>query len=220
MRFSLTKEHKEFFYKHLFIEFEEVLSPDQIASLKVSIQHVMAKRDSKIYKEGTPLIGRDLFRDDKDIRKFILSKNFAHVVKDLCSKDSLRMAFDQYLNPKKTGPKFFSKLSSFKEASCLADTYAILIFKLSGKEFTRPEEGPFLPSPHKVGSLLIVHPDKILNFEGLLESSDDELYIITYGSDKLLYRPSNLDPAEPLIKRMGYAYGDLMKEQTHPIVYR
>lgn len=220
MRFSLTKEYKEFFYRNKHIEFEDVLSLEQVASLQAGLHDALSKRDPKIYKKGTPLAGRDLFRSSSEVQKIAFSKKFPQVAYDLTSKTPLRLAFDLHLTPKVIGNHYFGKVADFKQGSCLSEIYCLLFFRLGGSPIATPEGAAFIPSPQKVGNLVIVHPELPIDLETLLQDKDQEFYVIAYGSDRLCYTLNELDPITHLIKRFGYVFGDLMKEDTHPLIFR
>jgi hypothetical protein len=86
MKFALAKEHREFYAHHHFIEFENILSPEEIDSLCRLIKETLKKSATK----------RDLWRQNPEIQKIILKRCFAEIAKELFKQPLIRIAFDQY----------------------------------------------------------------------------------------------------------------------------
>ena len=100
MRFAPAPDHLTFFYKHHFIEFEELFSKEKTRILLDSSIKGMEKRCALSEKDFSKLsfekrfeAGRDLWRDDEQVKKFTLSSHLAEIAAHLTKKRQLRLAF-------------------------------------------------------------------------------------------------------------------------------
>lgn len=214
MRFALAAEHREYFKKNRFIEFDALLSEGEAAMLDKHAEAAAAKRlkaepDKLNRKSPSELYaaGRDLWRDDPAIKKISLNSRFAEIAAALFNKKSLRIAYDQYLR----FPSPFAHPVTLQGISSFQYIASGVIIRLREGS---PQEGPL---PKQVGSGLFLHPEYpfSLNF-----SDASAFFIIVYCGDKTVYAPEKNDPNVHLLKKEGYVFGDLLRSQTHPLIYQ
>lgn len=212
MRFALTSDHRDFFIKNHYIEFEGLFPEDQIALLKKSAQETMASRLKDKSANEFILAGYDLWRNNGVIKKIVLKSAVAKLASDLFQATPLRCAFDQYLCTEQKSAPIFSEPCSLQETSCLSPLAGALILPLQERE----EPLPFFPLPLKRGNGLFVSPTLPIPWQKLLGEPEIGLLMIAYGMEKTFFRADTRDPRAVHLKKMGYAFNDLLKNATHP----
>lgn len=134
MKYALAKEHREFFAKNHYIEFEGLLTIEEITSLQRKIAQLLPKKQ------------RDLWREDVDLQKIVLNRKLAEVASDLFKQSELRIAFDQY--QKESSPLSLQQRSSLHP---LVAALAIPLDELFGTVIyfspTTPEQLSFFSRP-------------------------------------------------------------------------
>lgn len=102
--FQVTKEQVDFYQKNAFIKIKEFLSPEIVAHFNA----VISKKVAELNKVDVPINQRDtygkaflqlcnLWVQDEEIKKLILSKRLAKVAADLMQVDGVRIYHDQAL---------------------------------------------------------------------------------------------------------------------------
>jgi hypothetical protein len=180
MKFALAKEHREFFAKNHYIEFENLLTLEESTLLHRKITELLPKKQ------------HDLWRQDKDLEKIVLSRKLAEVAADLFKQPELRIAFDQY--QKETSPRSLQQRSSLQPL--IAALALPLDEPLSSAIYfspTTPEQLPFFSRP---------------------------LLLIAYCSNKTQYTLVKEDPHTHALKALGYAFGDSINSSTHPLLLK
>jgi hypothetical protein len=202
MRFATSSEHREFFNKHRYIEFSDLLSEEEAATLKTHAQALLLKRAER---KQTP--DRDLWRDDPFIKKTLFHPRFSEIAATLLKKPILRLAYDQYFAaPSSLLPKTAATLQHISAFQSIAGG---LILQLAS--------APHLPAPlpRQPGHGLLFGPDLPLPFAEL-----SECILIAYCNDRTLYILDKHDPHTHFLKKFGYVFGDALKNETHPLLFR
>ncbi len=221
MKFALASEHRDFFAKNAFIEFEELLSQDEVESLRQHIDEVLAKR-LKIKKSDLDrksaqelfLAGRDLWRDDPAIKKQVAAPRLAEIASVLFKKKNLRLGYDQsWRTGPITGPPFLENFA-LQQISCLQTIAGGLILQLS------PSPPPSFPFSHPAGSGIFIKPHFPLPFPSLFQIPRLHLLLIVYCGEKTLYVSEKNDPHTHALKKQGYVFGDLLRNDRHPLLCR
>lgn len=225
MRFATSSQHREFFTKHHYIEFDELIDKKDIESLKKHADLVLAKRlrlSLEALNGKTPqelwMAGRDVWRDDPLIKKTVLRTQLAEIAGSLVHKNALRIAYDQYARsffPSETEP---TKALTLQQMSSFQSVSAGLILQLSSSPSEPPASDYFCPYPKDPGSAVFFTADHPLSFAPLLHMKDASLLIIVYCNEKTVYKLEKNDLHTHALKKEGYAFGDLLTNSTHPIV--
>lgn len=196
MRFALAKEHRDYYAHHHWIEFEEILSKAEVEALQKSIKALLAKRLKKPHTlSALPrelyALGRDLFREDPEIKKITCKRALAETASSLFKHSSLRLAFDQYIE--ETTPL------SLQQMSCLTSLVGAIAIPLENSHgnviyfsATAPLDLPFFSEP---------------------------ALIIAYSEPKTQYSPNEKDVNMHTLKKIGYTFGDLLNNDTHPLFH-
>ncbi len=135
MRFGLEKGHHDFFHRHHHIEFEELLSEEDVKRLYIEKER------------------RDGWRSDPEVKKVVLRSTLAEVASSLCKVSPLRMGFDQMILNEGEEEKFLplNEKSSIQKVACG------LLLDLSEKKGSGTFFSPEFSFPLTYPSLLIVY---------------------------------------------------------------
>lgn len=111
MKFAIASEHRDFFQNHQYIEFANLLNPEQVHRLHEDCKQALVNRlklTSHFSLEKCPPSdlfsqGRDLWRSLPGIKKALFNPAFAELLGELCHQRLLRIGFDQYFPKKADG---------------------------------------------------------------------------------------------------------------------
>jgi len=222
MRFAIVGEHRKVFEQNRSIHFEDLLSKTSLDKLKEGVeQTVFSKTHSPDWDSLTyPQViqeGKDLAFQNEECKKIIHQKSFAELIHQLSNVKSLRYAFDQLIvrNRKHAG----CQLSGFtlKDISQLQGTLFGLLLCIEKNGATEETSSSLLNL--KEGDGLIFQDSVPLNLDLFAERPETYLLIV-YAESKarIIYR----DQASPFqgFKKYGYLSGDLLRDDTHPILIR
>ena len=218
MRFKITGSHREFFQRNGYIELEALLTFEEVCLLSSAADKLLEKRLSNQieFKSAEELyrVGHDLWREDETLRKKILSHTFAEIGAELFKKPSLHIAYDQLF---RTGskPGFPQKLpSTLNEISSIYPLAGALLIHLSGPK--APSE--LIPSRHE--NIMYLSPEMMIPWELFFQLPHQSYLLIAYGIPESIYLLQKKDPHTHSLKKLGYAFGDRVKHDRHPIIYR
>ncbi|HEY2811425.1 MAG TPA: hypothetical protein VGJ00_08570 [Rhabdochlamydiaceae bacterium] len=220
MRFLYSPNQREFFYKNRFIEFEELLSKDQVAQLNKEIDELMAMRlhISLTQVEKMPSLtlfraGHDLWRNAPGIRNATQKLSFAQIASELFGASPLRIAFDQYFCIYPPCDPFFNKAFSLNEISCIKPLAGAILFLLEDLS------QPLPPLPHAAGNVLFISPELHLPWDTLFQAPRLRFLLVAFAPEKSFYRHEPNDYHCPALKKWGYVYNDKLQQSLHPFVY-
>jgi len=205
----LSAQLASFYTKNRYLELEELLTPAECKAFFAMM-------------ETEP--GRDLWRKNPSLKDLLLSRRMAKLALHLAGKATLQLACDQWFSP-----DFFKagKRMKFKELFNIQGIDCVFLIQLQPGSTLKPPKAPSLglfpfPQGHNnsdcQGSALIVNADLLISWPDL--SSSLGLYAVAYSLPPSIYVQNLLDPATHLLKQFGYNYGDLLKNETHPLITR
>lgn len=218
MRFGLTKEHHDFFHHHQFIEFEGVLSPQEVESLEQALEKTLEKRLGKsldhLDQKTLYSVALDGWRDSPVIKKIALRTNIAEVVSNFSKKAPLRIAADLMLFSQQSAGPLFKEPITLREICSVSPTVGGVLLNLSSTESENPltSETP--------GSAIFFSPRLPLNFDYLSDSPHTCQLLLLYTTQDAQYIHNPTDPHTHALKRLDYVFGDQLRSETHPLVYR
>ena len=219
MRLAISPEHRDFFHKNQFIAFEELLPLDQIAALSKQTQEVIAHRlhttPSKLAHRTSLEIfqmGYDLWRDSDTIKKTTHKNILAAIASDLLQILPIRYGFDQYI----TTGKSLLPPCTLQQISALSPLAGALLITL--KDLPAPLS--FFPLPEKAGSGLFISPLLPIPWPELFATPDLHVMMIAYAQDKTSFRPDVPDLHATQLKKLGYAFNDMLSDSLHPLLIR
>jgi len=133
--------------------------------------------------------GRDLERDNPPLISALRPTRLGQLAAGLFDKKRLRIVFTQY------GP-FFEGSPSIEQISSMTDTRGGCILDLES------------------GKATFYHSQFALDFASL----KPPYLLVVFATDKARYRLQDSDPCTHQLKRLGYGVGDLITEETHPLI--
>lgn len=223
MRFAQTADHREYFSKNNYIEFEEVLPVGQVSTLKKNAIETMEKRlhlpFSKFVSrppQEVLLAGHDLWRSSDAIKKIAHKNAFATIASELFQIVPLRMGFDQLFLIEKNNASPFSQTYSLQDTSCLSPLAGALILPLDDL----PTPLSFFPMPIKAGSGLFISPSFPIPWPELFSTPGLNFFMIGFAQGRTYFRPDTRDPHAVTLKKLGYVFNDPLKDSVHPIILR
>ncbi|NGX50849.1 MAG: hypothetical protein K1060chlam2_00700 [Chlamydiae bacterium] len=210
MHFAVAPEHLNFFKRHHYIEFEDLLTEAEVQTLSQALTE----------RVGT---GYDCWRENRVVQKFVLRPQFAEIASNLTKVRPLRIAFDLLLT---SSP--FEKPLPLEELSSIQGVVCGCILQLSSPPLQASQESlvieeemtTLIPLPKKSGSALFFSAEIPLSFDYLATTPPHEQLLIVYAKEKSLYTMQENDPHIHALKSLGYGFGDRLKDTTHPILYR
>jgi len=207
MKFLVLEKEIKYFHENGFIEFDEILSTQELEKLEKEIDNLMLKE-----KNSSPLdsykAGRDLFRKSDFIKKIALNRNFSSIIKTLSKKRKLRLIFDQAIYSKGKNP--FDEMISVDEIYSFQGLICAILLKIDGNSSASSN---YLPK--KKNNSMFYKSSSPINFEGIY-SEPQKFFLLAYGDAKTIYKLNHLDPNGNFLKQFGYNFGDILKDEFHP----
>ena len=226
MRFALNSDHKDFYSKNSFIEFDELLTPDSLASLQSDIETTLSHRlkvsPSRLPDQPRKALfdaGFDIWRDSSNFKKTLFKSTVSEIAAQLFEESFLRIGFDQYIDTGSGSEALLTSSLSFNDLSCAKPLIGALILRLSPPtdETIDPQ---ICPIPSKAGSGIFVSPSKIIPWSTLFAEKNLRLLILAYASKRSIYHLEKNDPHTHVWKGLGYVFGDRLNDNLHPVIHR
>lgn len=243
MKFATSKPHRDFFHKNGWIEFDDLLSEEQLSLANQAIDQVLEER-LKISKQKLSTVsaevayahGRDLWRSHSGLKKIAVQTKFGEITAELIETKPLRLGNDQvFIMPEKISvssePSVFSdflnKTISLEEASCLHGVVSGVVFALNDgnadsvaeKASEQTQEGIDV-FPVKAGNAIFFRANVQVNWHCLSMHTGQRFYMIVYTESSSFYRLQPKDPHTHALKRLGYVFNDRLLDKLNPIVCR
>lgn len=249
MKYTIDKEHRIFFQKNGSVELEDLLSAEHLSSLNAALNQALAIRCSvlpdqlnRCSSERLFLAGRDLWRTDPEMRKWVSHFRFAEIAGELLEQRTLRLGYDQLLpsriQSKYDHPeesvyvKFLQTQGSLNSISCLQGILCGLILPLTPPVEVKKVDVATQPTELSVtdqtidlfsrcpGNAVFFCPDKVIDFQKIYSHLGQRYLLIVYTQSNATYRIQIGDPHTHMLKRLGYSVGDRLNDKFHPIVLR
>ena len=229
MHFAMARQHLDFFHQHHYIEFEDLLSPAEVQTLSQELiktqgmhHHTAPENLAKIDLNSLYLSGYDTWRNNPTIKKFVLRRELAEIASNLTKESPLRIAFDQVFSSSENSTPLFEKPLPLYEMSCIQGIVCGCILQLSPSSEQNPPETneDFTPIPKKAGSGIFFRPELPLSLDYLLHTPNMLQLLIVYAENNSLYTYLETDPHTHTLKKLGYVFGDRLRNTTHPILFR
>ena len=216
MRAALGPGQRDFFSKNHYIEFENLV--DNGDDIHAHIDQVLAKRTKKFVETQTPkelfMAGRDLFRDDPILQKASLSRHLGQIASILFNTTPVRIAYDQSLRTTTLTGSPFVQPTSLTQVSCFQPILGGAIIRLSSD----PHSPDFLPK--KAGSGVFFEPNFVLPWSSFFQTPHQSFLLICYTTEKCRYVLNPEDLHTHALKKLGFGFGDALKNETHPLVFK
>lgn len=200
MKYQISGPQRHFFENNHYIQFEAMLTEEECAAL--------------VRSYGSTGQKRDLVQIDPAVKKILCSPLFGQIASELCMKKPLRYVFDEVLSERVP----FDMLAGER---CIQGIEIGMILCLE-KTLYRDIEAKNSIFPFEVGSATFFLPD--LNLSELTCSQPHfcakNALLVGWANKDAIYIYNQKDPYAHELKRLGYGFGDRLKNSTHPIVWR
>ncbi len=221
MRFALTSEHRDFFQRNGFIEFEGIFSEEQLTHLQQLSEQVIQTRLStpRIEKTPTPTLyreGYDLSRESLNLQRTLYKRPLCEIASELFQTKPLQLGFEQYFAITTHSEPPLQLYASLSDLSCVKPLAGGLFILFSDP--LAPEAS--LPLPSKLGNILLFSPTLMIAWSAIFKQVGLRLLLIAFAEEKSLYRDELRDPQRHHLKKLGYVFGDRLKDSLHPILLR
>lgn len=197
MPFTTTKEHRDFFHNHHRIEFEDLLTEEQCLQIQ---------KGARAHGRG-----RDLWRRDPAVKKIINSKDFAQLAGELTGARAIRLGYDQMVGPQLTA------MASLHDMTCIQGIVCGVLVCIQKPSDDEEEFSEFFPQ--HVGTALFFSADCPIPFEDLAAAHKDSYFLLVYAAKDAVYIHQDGDPFLHEWKKLGYTFGDRLKDLHHPMLY-
>ncbi len=213
MKYSLAKEHRDFFEKEGWIEFEGLISPKQVQEANAQIDHVQNRQ-------------RDLHLDIPAVKKIAVLKTIGEIGTELMRIKSVRLGYDQLLENDPHDKAFGKGVNRYlnlpegknlREISCLQGVNFGALVCLKND---LPDDQKKNPFPTQPGHVAFIRPEHPLSFKILAFPLPQRYLLIAYAVPNAVYIAQELDPYGYHMKELGYVYGDKLKEKHYPTVVK
>ncbi len=147
------------------------------------------------------------WRDSPELQDFLMRK-LGPLALALTGKKQLRLASDQWIL-RENRPTKPSPLKGILSIQGVAIAVAFA-------------ENPTFPSRRSpLGLLPLAAPGHLLFFrpEIILDWPFSDIYLATYAFPTAVYVYNPKDPLTHSLKQLGYQFGDLLKNETHPLIW-
>lgn len=230
MKYATDKSHRDYFYKHGTIEFDELFNADQVHELNVAIDKILCKKLS-ITKDKLPrqspnelfLQGRDLFRHDESLKKLLLHQRLAEIAVELTEARSLRIGYDQLFVGESKPPLFETAYDQFlhqpgtlQERSCITPVQCGLMLCLEPVPLSA--ESPAALFPKIAGNGVFFRADIPLDLQSLSHAQGARYLLIVYAHSRTVYILNEKDPHTHALKHIGYVFGDRLSDKLNPLI--
>jgi hypothetical protein len=201
IHFALTKEQRAFYALHGWIEFADLLGAKEL----IHCQTALSKAG-----EGK-FAGRDSWRESAELHKIVARRPFGSIAHELTHTAPLRLGFTQFLHSSLPFPQ-----------SANLDTFSSLTAPVCGILFCLKEGDGHHPPifSSTPGHGVFFHPQTPIPFDWLKEHPKCAYLLFAYVEQVSLYKLNPFDPATHYLKKLGYVFGDRVRDNTHPVIYR
>lgn len=234
MKFATAREHRDFFRKHQIVEFEELLSPEQLHQLLSAVKEILSSRlklhVNDLLKHTPDLIfnaGRDLWRASAAIKRFVTNPKYAGIASELVNVRSIRIGYDQVIpsgvltkqlgRHESNAVAYAKAAQSLEEVSSLQGVVCGFMLCLESGE-SEPNSSITELFSNRPGSAVFFHPKVPIPFPQLLQKRDSLYFMVVYTQPTAVYIHNNNDPLGHLLKNVGYSYGDKLVDKSNPIL--
>ena len=222
MPIDIPQAQKNFFFRHHYLELEDFFDENELPQMRAQFETMIQDKSASFY---------DVFLKYHDVWRsqtlMPLIRKLADVVGTLVDARPLTLAYDQILRTTRDAvvDERFHALS-LSETSSVSSLVCGVIINLSEQSFLEPPEeleigedvSTLIPLPHTPGSVIFCAPNLPLDYPKLLEIPKQLCYLVTFSNVKPLYIRCEGDLHRNKLKQLGYAFGDHLREETHPIV--
>ncbi len=221
MRFSILNEHLDFFHKHRSIAFQDLISSEERESLSKEIERRLQKLSGKLplsERSNKDLwqLGRGLSKEIPGIAQWISRSHLGKIAAELFKKNLIRLAYDQVLMTRQAEDLPYQEPFSLADISSIDPILggALLCIEFPSSETELPDLTHQIP-----GYVTFLDASYPIPFPELFKMKNICCLLICFTQQKARYKLETKDYHTHLLKKEGYAFGDLLLNTTHPLLH-
>lgn len=153
---------------------------------------------------------RDQWRTDKGLEKFLI-KAIGPIALELTGKKRLRLGMSEWVTQENRPPKS----GSLKELFSIQNVTLAVAMASNPNPCDKKSSLGILPVPASPSNILFFRPDLLLDWPHVLT----DLFLILFTLPNAVYIRNPKDPRSTYLKTFGYQYGDLLRTETHPLIF-
>lgn len=193
MRYTLLPEHREVFHREGLVQFVDLFTKEEIVALQEAIDRRCGEGPAVERVER----GFDLWREEELVARLVRRRSLAETAADLFKTVPLRLAFDQLLLP-----------------GVFADQAPQTLEQIT-------------PIGGVVGAVLIPLEGESIGYATYLRATTpicwnrrEATLLVAYCESRAQYLYNPGAPQAHRLKKMGYVFGDRLREESHPTLVR
>jgi len=227
MRYCLDHEETICFEKKGYVLLQELLPQGKVQRLlscvSCAFQENRESFESQKREAGdmslSSFYARDVALFSSEVRKVLFSKSLGQIASQLAKKKTVRYGGDWLWKGDIVPWGQKTESGDLSSCFCVKPLALACLFALSDRESGAVQNDPFLPE--KAGDALLFSPQLIYPWRSLGGQDKTQKFLLfLYAEKEALYTFNPLDPHTHALKRMGYVFGDRLKETTHPHLVR
>ncbi|MBJ7449375.1 MAG: hypothetical protein JHC93_03335 [Parachlamydiales bacterium] len=219
MRWSVPNESHFYFNKHGYVRFEGLIKEEASQPL-IHDQAFWKKTPEKVFLEG-----RDLWRTHAEWAKIARDRHILTISNELLNVKPIRLAYTQAIRlTKSPHPDHFQNStieSLIKTPIPLLESSCFQGLCIAALICLECEENTDLPDffPRTPGEVTFFQPTMPFPLDALYGHADAKMMLVVYSLRTVLYVLRPKDPHTHQLKKLGYGFGDHLKDKTHPTVF-
>ena len=194
MRYTITSQQFDYLRRERHIEFEAFFSREEAETLKILLDTARANNAT----------GRDLERGNFPLIKALKISRLAQAASALFHQKQMKIAFTQYYPP-------YKSIDALEDLTSVSETLGCALLNLSLDPL--PD---FAYLPIEMGDVGFYENEFPIDFTDL----ERPVLLIAFATKKARYKLQEKDPHTHLLKKIGYGFGDILAEETHPLILK
>ncbi len=209
MLIALSKDQNAFFEKNGYLELEGFFSPRSIEMVRKKLLHFFhgAKWDKAAFTKTLFETGHGIYIKEKEMQKSLSFTRLAAIASSLAYQPTVRYVSDQLC-----AQPFMLGESPLQEANSVKGALIGCFISLGSLEIEESE------TTLSKGSVIFYRINGPVP-EALQTYANTAFWFILFGGMNLQYLYNEKDFHTHDLKKLGYVFGDSLKQKTHPILY-
>lgn len=211
MRFFVDKEEVSFFQSHGWLELETGPFTPFLQEIILWLESIMDRAALKV-DVGMWSLGRDLWRQEKQLDHFLRNPLWSQIFSTLSQKKTIRLGLDMCFTTQIKGACVEEVLFPLEEKHSIKNLLGGVLFCCK----------PKLRVIFLAANLVLSDDlEEVLYVSPTEEETVPQLYyFLGLTSAISQYQPVAKDPFRDWLKTLGIVVGGTLTDKTHPILYR
>ncbi len=226
MRFSLPDSYFDFLLKHQILEIEDLMTAQEAETLCEKTESLLVSRlhqkplcissNLELWKAG-----KNLWKEDPEIKKILFHLQLGEISHFLFKKRPIRLAYTQTFFTENKKDAVFSSSEILNNISCVNPLLGGVLLCLRSSD-NQESITPLIPDlkATKKGRAFFFSEQYPIPFPELFQQKGLRMILIAFAPGRLRYKLEPKDIHTHDFKKVGYGFGDLIKEELCPYLYR